>query len=515
MLSYESENKLKSLLQDGNLHANTKDYLKIIHDLRVETAKLRNKGESTVKDVCKRSLVRLEKKHNIITRMAENGTTAREESCASLRNIVSMAAMNDGIVNGYGVHPSLILNMDGTQYTVGTNKSSTEIKFITRNSSKSLKTVPTDGEKGIVCFFIKFYLLISAFGYSSDPVFVLQDSNMEKDSIDVHRVEELGMTNTINTCGYVVFCKTRCCNELFYVWYLQCIVIAWAITNCQKHNLGADALCWFQLDGEAVQIECFKHPAVIEMLYENHLAIGKPPGSSTEITQPCDTGNCFRGSKASLKTISSEDVADNYYMLKSLRDMYDVHCHKMLNGDISKLGCSNTSPQRYMAIKGLLRVQLALQIGINIKTIKSSFKKCGIYPYSLTRMFSNCTTPLTKNQEISITSNMSDIVKRMMKQGELFEKDFDDFGVPVDKSGKSKDHLVINRRRSLLLTNSVFIAREDNKMKAKQIAEEEKLVKKRAAGKIIKEKPAKKQKLAKGIVVPYAAQLQVLTRVEV
>ncbi len=105
---------------------------------------------------------------------------------------------------------------------------------------------------------------------------------------------------------------------------------------------------------------------------------------------------------------------------------------------------------------------------------------------------------------------MSDIVKRMMKQGELFEKDFDDFGVPVDKSGKSKDHLVINRRRSILLTNSVFIASEDNKMIVKQIAEEEKLVKKRAAGKIIKEKPAKKQKLAKRIVAPYAAQLQVL-----
>ncbi len=97
------------------------------------------------------------------------------------------------------------------------------------------------------------------------------------------------------------------------------------------------------------------------MLYQNHLAIGKPPGSSTEITQPCDTGNCFRGSKASLKTISSEDVADNHYMLKSLRDMYDVYCHKMINGDISTLGCSNTSPQRDMAIKELIRVQLALQ----------------------------------------------------------------------------------------------------------------------------------------------------------
>ncbi len=61
---------------------------------------------------------------------------------------------------------------------------------------------------------------------------------------------------------------------------------------------------------------------------------------------------------------------------------------------------------------------------------------------------------------------MSDIVKRMMKEGELFEQAFYDYGFP-DKSGKLKDHLVINRKRSLLLTNSVFIAREDNKMKTK------------------------------------------------
>lgn len=36
LLLFERENKLKSLLKDGNLHTNTNDYLKIIHDLRVE-----------------------------------------------------------------------------------------------------------------------------------------------------------------------------------------------------------------------------------------------------------------------------------------------------------------------------------------------------------------------------------------------------------------------------------------------------------------------------------------------
>ncbi len=56
------------------------------------------------------------------------------------------------------------------------------------------------------------------------------------------------------------------------------------------------------MDGEAVQIECFKLPHVINLLFQHHIAVGKPPGSTTEITQPCDVGNCFRGSKGCLST---------------------------------------------------------------------------------------------------------------------------------------------------------------------------------------------------------------------
>ncbi len=56
---------------------------------------------------------------------------------------------------------------------------------------------------------------------------------------------------------------------------------------------------------------------------------------------------------------------------------------------------------------------------------------------------------------------MVDMVNRILQRGELYEKDFEDCGVPIDRSKKSKDHLVINRRRSILLTNEEFIAREE------------------------------------------------------
>jgi hypothetical protein len=97
-----------------------------------------------------------------------------------------------------------------------------------------------------------------------------------------------------------------------------------------------------------------------------------------------------------------------------------------------------------MAIKGLLRVQIVLQCGINIKTIKHSFRTCGIYPYSLQKMLSNYPTKLTTYQELNIIGNMSELVKRILRQGELFVKDFGGCSVPIDRSGVMKDHLVVN-----------------------------------------------------------------------
>ncbi len=72
----------------------------------------------------------------------------------------------------------------------------------------------------------------------------------------------------------------------------------------------------FPIDVEAVQIECFRWPEIIQLLHDNHIAVGKPPDCSTEITQPCDIGDCFRASKRCLRSIRNDDVADNEIMLQ-------------------------------------------------------------------------------------------------------------------------------------------------------------------------------------------------------
>ncbi len=79
-----------------------------------------------------------------------------------------------------------------------------------------------------------------------------------------------------------------------------------------------------------------------------------------------------------------------------------------------------------MAIAGLLRVQAALQNTMKPEMIRDSFNKAGAYPYSLRQILCNCSTKLSSDEEQkNIVIHISDLTKKMKKQGKIFEKDFD------------------------------------------------------------------------------------------
>lgn len=85
-------------------------------------------------------------------------------------------------------------------------------------------------------------------------------------------------------------------------------------------------------------------------------------------------------------------------------------------------------------------------------------------------MLSNCTTKLNLPMETKIILSMPELQNRIHTKGELLDADFEEFGIPCDKSGKSKDNLVVNRRRSILLLNEQLILRELAKRVAKEAA---------------------------------------------
>ncbi len=149
-----------------------------------------------------------------------------------------------------------------------------------------------------------------------------------------------------------------------------------------------------------MQIEPYLSEDLLKSLAADSIIVGKPPASTTEITQPCDSGPCFKAAKAHLKGIKNKDVIDSTYMINRLKQMITDHCTQF-DSDSFPLHYSNAM------VYGLLRVQKALQIGIRKDFIQRSFKVTGIFPFNWKRILGNCKSPISADCEEPFFSPMN------------------------------------------------------------------------------------------------------------
>ena len=108
--------------------------------------------------------------------------------------------------------------MDATQFKVGYACGSNERVLVHNadDNKNSLKTGPDDSKNsGITAYFIKYYLILTASGSASQPVYVVADVDMQNNEIDVYKVPGLGITTDPGNNGFIVYCKSRSCNEAF------------------------------------------------------------------------------------------------------------------------------------------------------------------------------------------------------------------------------------------------------------------------------------------------------------
>ena len=81
-----------------------------------------------MKTLSPRTKKRIEQELEIKTGNAETTTNARALAVADIQNAVSFAAMNSLMVPLS--HPAMIMNVDGTQFTVGCNKGKVQVKYV-------------------------------------------------------------------------------------------------------------------------------------------------------------------------------------------------------------------------------------------------------------------------------------------------------------------------------------------------------------------------------------------------
>jgi hypothetical protein len=272
---------------------------------------------------------RWDKKHKVVIANAEKTTVARQIATTDYRNALSWIVHCHYICNILKVREPLRLNVDATCITVGGKGGDISkvvyIRSRDRESSlgKEMKCMPDADDKNFTLYTVKLYLLINAIGNACDPIYILADSNMGPEEMDVHTVGNLGLSTELRNKEYVVFCKERSCK--FYRWFITDVLVPWANDIRDVNGLPRDACCELAEDGEAKQIKVYEDPIIIELLKNNYIVIGKPPASTSAITQACDARGVFKGPKTVGRTINDRNVSDNEFMLKRLDSVFKDH----------------------------------------------------------------------------------------------------------------------------------------------------------------------------------------------
>jgi hypothetical protein len=377
--------------------------------------------------------------------------------------MVSFAVMNSLMLERCEIAPELVLNMDSTQYqTSGDSQKKRKVKYQGRRGKKTLKASPPKKGEGLTAFFVKHYLMISAAGDQSDPVFVLEDKKMAADKIDVYRVAGLGTSTSVGSVGYVVFCSSRLGNDAFFKWYHSTVLVDFVNNIRTAYNLDKSIPAWYQLDGEACQLKFFTDKDFLKKLEQLNVVVGKPPASTTSTSQPCDVGNCFRSSKTLNRGLKDNDFAKHPLISKLDSEVINKHLQKFHQG---KNDAIKANKRKQMKLS-LLRTQFAIQNTMKKTTIHESFSKAGVYPFKRRNIYEKVTTKMSKEDVTVVDEKFEELVDMMRDQGEISEADFDRVGIAVDPSG-TKKRSSVSRARSCILTNLAFVANEEQKAAAK------------------------------------------------
>src|SRR3989338_8581621 len=284
------------------------------------------------------------------------------------------------------MQPWQINNFDATQFVVGNVEGvkPTGERIGPKVEGKSAKIRKGPSRTGLVSFFIKTYVLIDAEGSLGPLVHCIASQDMPEDQIDVHPCGGLGTTRRMTGDPvYIVFAKTRGVNLAFYKWYWSSVVIPFIKSTRIDHNK-PEAQVFVNCDGEDIQIQAFGESSFQDQLEAEKITVDKPPGSTTENTQPLDTGTLFRTVKKLLKSISNDTVRDGAERRDLLANIWQAHqtTYKKLTPDHVKNG-----------IYGVLRVSLAFQRGYNTSRAQDSFRAVGSYPFDKDVILRHCTTP--------------------------------------------------------------------------------------------------------------------------
>jgi hypothetical protein len=352
------------------------------------------------------------------------------------------------------IRPSLILNADMTQFKTG-GVQTANIEVVCDLAYKnSYKTKPKKNG-ALVAFYVKYYLLCAAPGIAANPIFILQNDKMKDADFDVHEIEYFGSTTDINAKGYIVFVQSRGkLPEEFYIWFYKEILIPFVKNIRSKlhddDNERRGVSAYFQLDGERAQIDAaFK---CVDIFNHNSIILGKSNHSRTEVEQPCDNSNCFKGPKTALNAINKKDVSKNFFV-PIIKDIIKKH-----EESYSKLPALHATYAAY----GLIKVRMALLKSLNAENISEGFVNCyGKSPFDINTILDNCTTPIPPEERLRyVETVLPHLIQEMKTKGRITDEIMNRYHICSNDEAVQFNNKSVSNQRAVVLTNMNYIANE-------------------------------------------------------
>ena len=479
------------------------------HIKQVTTAT--DKASCCVHPVSRRTIKRYMEKMNVKDGNAEQTTDARAKATGDKINAISVAAAHHLMMPL--TDPNITINADATSYQTGGGLTD-KIRIIYDPEEQAKRGVPLKvmPEKGtsLVAFFVKFYLCMTAAGTTAPPIYIVADSNMKEGEIDVYEVPGLGIGTEINSGGYIVFAKTGSVNENFYRWWFTSIYVPFVAALRIRYTIDAKIPSYFTLDGEDTQIKPMQSSEIRQICTEKNVVIGKPPASTTSITQPADAGAAFIASKTKRKYLKTVGEILDVVMTDRIKAVIKLH--------ETKVGKKIPVHHVKGIYEGVQTVQYIISTTMRRDIIVQSFEIVGQYDRgtgscNVEKILGQCKTPFTTEEVTKVREHLPRLCLILKTKGEIAERDYAPLGIGVVQDGRCRDDLVLNRRRFLFLTNPAFIASEDQKRIDKLSVvnvKKEKAEKRKIAAEIKKAQPPPAKRVKKNLVDAVTAVVSVV-----
>jgi hypothetical protein len=308
--------------------------------------------------------------------------------------------------------------------------------------------------KGKLPFAIKWYWLHNAAGNVAKPVFCIADDSLSENAFEVHQVYGMGLTQDVTDFGWLVITKTRNCNDTFYDWFAENVVLDFIDSVRAKTNLplGADGKpmhCFIACDGEYIQIKAFQKPVVLAALLLRNIHLGKGPASLSQGTQASDKSKMFKASKKRLKFIEATDYKDDQlrFNLKAIFDARQAAGNTMSNGKIEQF------------VDGIQRVIYAIKTTLTPEIVKQGYRDIGMFPVNFRATMANCTKNVGLEQLNVMENKLEEGAVLMGTHGEITEPEMTNMGIINVTAGKDKNERSMHRMRAVVMNDGHMVGK--------------------------------------------------------